>query len=85
MEEVEDPIRALGPVDRLCEQHVHDVTVLDPVLATHLGIASDQAALTDLAPDGWQAREERSRRTQAAVQAAVPSRPARGAGVDRVP
>lgn len=88
MEEVAALVRALGPVDLLCEQHVHDVAALDPVLATHLGIASDDAALTDLSPDSWQAREECSRRAQATVRAAVPWGPhevlARSAFLERL-
>lgn len=88
VEEVAVPVRALAPVDRLCEQYVDDVAALDPVLASHLGTASDDSALTDLSPDGWEAREKRSRWAHAAVQAAVPSGPhqvlARSAFLERL-
>ena len=57
----------------LCEQYVRDIATLDPVLATHLGVAADDAALTDLSPDGWQAREDCARLARGDVDAAVPA------------
>ena len=62
-----------GSVNRLCEEYVRNVAALDPVLATHTGLVGHDASLTDLSPDGWEAREECSRRAWTAVEAAVPA------------
>lgn len=58
-------------VDALSDSYVEAYAALDPVSATHLGIAGHDDRLTDLSPDGFAAREELAARALAQVEAAT--------------
>src|SRR3954447_12652470 len=61
------------PVDLICDTFVDESCALDPVTATSIGVPGHDDRLTDLSPDGFDAREEHLRRTLAAARSAVPS------------
>jgi len=60
------------PVDTISETFVEEYAALDPVTATHLGLAGHDDRLTDLSPDGFAAREALARDALAAATAATP-------------
>lgn len=57
-------------VDRLAERYVDEFAALDPCLAAMMGIAGQEASLTDYSPDGFAARTALARRTRTALDAA---------------
>jgi uncharacterized protein (DUF885 family) len=61
------------PVDAIANRFVEEYAVLDPILATYLGIAGNEGRLTDFSPAGYSARAELTRRALADASAAVPS------------
>ena len=61
------------PVDALSDSFVEEYATLDPVSATYMGLPGHEHLLTDLSPEGFDAREELARRANAAVRAATPS------------
>ncbi|WP_240641414.1 DUF885 domain-containing protein [Nocardioides ferulae] len=63
---------AARPVDAASDRFVEEYAALDPIAATYLGIAGHEHRLTDLSPDGFDAREELTRRALAEVTAATP-------------
>jgi uncharacterized protein (DUF885 family) len=64
---------ASRPVDAIANRYVDDYCALDPNLATQLGVAGHDDRLTDLSPDGFEARDALTRRTLADATAAQPS------------
>ncbi len=63
------PVR---PVDAIAEAFVEDYAALDPLAATYFGIPGYDDQLTDLTPEGFQARRDLSARALAEVEAARP-------------
>src|SRR3954453_13696349 len=61
------------PVDAICDRFVDESCALDPVTATSIGVPGHDDRLTDLSPDGFDAREEHLRRTLTAARSAAPS------------
>ncbi|GGD27513.1 DUF885 domain-containing protein [Nocardioides daphniae] len=61
------------PVDALSDAYVDDYAALDPVAATYFGVEGHDHALTDLSPEGFDARDELAARAYAAVEAASPT------------
>jgi uncharacterized protein (DUF885 family) len=64
---------AVRPVDTLSDTFVEEYAALDPIAATGMGVPGHEDRLTDLSPDGFAAHEELIRRTQAAIEKAVPA------------
>ncbi|WP_432476962.1 DUF885 domain-containing protein [Nocardioides sp. GXQ0305] len=64
---------AARPVDVASDRYVADFCALDPITATFVGVGGHDHELTDLSPDGFEAREELSRRALAEVTAAEPT------------
>jgi uncharacterized protein (DUF885 family) len=60
-------------IDNIADGYVEDWARLDPVGATHAGIAGYDDRLTDLSPDGFAALDDLDRRTRAALTAAEPA------------
>jgi uncharacterized protein (DUF885 family) len=60
------------PVDAIAEAYVADYCELDPVAATGIGVAGHDDRLTDLSPDGFEARAELARKALAAAESATP-------------
>ncbi len=61
------------PVDAIAETYVDDYAALDPITATYLGISGHDDRLTDLSPEGFAARDARTRSAHAAAAKATPS------------
>ncbi|MEO3824391.1 DUF885 domain-containing protein [Actinomadura sp. B10D3] len=57
-------------LDELADRYVEEFAALDPCLAAQMGIAGQDARLTDYGPDGFAARAELSRRTLAELRGA---------------
>jgi uncharacterized protein (DUF885 family) len=78
----------MGVINEIAEQYVVQMTDLDPVLATSVGIAGHDDELTDLSIAGFAARAELDRATVAALTAAEPEtereRVARAAMLERL-
>jgi uncharacterized protein (DUF885 family) len=78
----------MGVINDIAEQYVVQMTDLDPVLATGVGIAGHDDQLTDLSLAGFAARAELDRTTVAALTAADPGtereRVARAAMLERL-
>jgi uncharacterized protein (DUF885 family) len=78
----------MGVINNIAEQYVVQMTDLDPVLATSVGIAGHDDQLTDLSRAGFAARAELDRATVAALTAAEPEtereRVARAAMLERL-
>ncbi len=64
-----DPDR---PVDAIADRFVDDYAALDPLLATEIGVAGHEDALTDFSPAGFEARVARTRAALADARAAEP-------------
>lgn len=60
-------------VDAIAEAYVDDYAALDPVAATEMGIIGHDDRLTDLSPEGFDARAELTRQAVAAAREAVPT------------
>jgi uncharacterized protein (DUF885 family) len=60
------------PVDAIAEAFVEDYCALDPIGATGMGVAGYEDRLTDLSPEGFEARHELTRRALTAAEAATP-------------
>ena len=60
------------PVDQRSDRYVDEYAALDPITATHAGIAGHDHELPDLSPDGFAAREELTRRAHADVAGLAP-------------
>ncbi len=60
------------PVDERCDAYVVEYAALDPIAATHLGVAGYDHLLTDYSPEGFEAREESSARALADVRTLTP-------------
>ncbi|QCC78766.1 DUF885 domain-containing protein [Nocardioides daphniae] len=60
-------------MDALSDAYVDDYAALDPVAATYFGVEGHDHALTDLSPEGFDARDELAARAYAAVEAASPT------------
>ena len=67
------PDPAARPVDAIAEAYVEDYCALDPLAATAMGVAGYDDQLTDLSPEGFEARNELTRRALAAAGAATPA------------
>ena len=61
------------PVDLVAERYVADYAASDPVVASYLGIPGYDHLLTDLSHDGYQQRDELTRRAYAAMRDVEPS------------
>ena len=61
------------PVDAIANKYVEDYAALDPIMATYLGIAGHESALTDFSPAGYAARESLTKQALADARAAEPS------------
>ncbi len=59
-------------VDAASDRYVEDYCALDPVAATFVGVRGHDHRLADLSPEGFEAREELTRRALATVTAATP-------------
>jgi uncharacterized protein (DUF885 family) len=70
---VTDPLTTPRPVDAIADAYVEDYCALDPITATYLGVPGHEDRLTDLSPDGFDARAELDRRALAAAIAASPA------------
>jgi uncharacterized protein (DUF885 family) len=60
------------PVDAVADRYVEEYAALDPITATYIGVDGHDAELTDLSPEGFEAREELTRRALADATAATP-------------
>ncbi len=63
----------MGRIDETANRYVDEWAVLDPVLATGVGIGGHDAEMTDLSPDGYAARTELNRRTLAELAGIEPA------------
>ncbi|WP_329520604.1 DUF885 domain-containing protein [Spirillospora sp. NBC_01491] len=70
-------------LDAFADRYVDDFAALDPCRAAMMGIAGQEACLTDYGPDGMAARAELSRRTLAGL-AAIPVQNGGAGGAERV-
>jgi len=62
----------MGPVQALADDYLQRVCVLQPELATVLGIPGDPTGLTDYSPAGQAARDELARETLLSLEATAP-------------
>jgi uncharacterized protein (DUF885 family) len=60
----------MASIDLIADQYVDHAVALDPVLATHAGIAGRDDEMPDLSADGFAARAELDRSTLTALEAA---------------
>ncbi|HEX6248624.1 MAG TPA: DUF885 domain-containing protein [Nocardioidaceae bacterium] len=63
---------AARPVDVIAEAYLDDYCALDPVAATEMGVPGHDDRLTDLSPDGFEARAELARKALAAMRGTQP-------------
>jgi uncharacterized protein (DUF885 family) len=64
---------ATGGVHQISDQYVEDVSRLDPLLATYIGVAGYDEELTDYSPDGHQARYELAAEALRTIEAVQPA------------
>ncbi|WP_238152515.1 DUF885 domain-containing protein [Kribbella speibonae] len=64
-----------SPIDQLAERHLEQEIVLDPILATELGVAGHDHELPDFTPAGFEARLELLKRSLAEAAAIEPASP----------
>ncbi|MFI2753513.1 DUF885 domain-containing protein [Cellulomonas sp. P22] len=62
-----------SPIDAIADAHVATQAQLDPVGATSMGLAGHDHEMTDLSPQGHEARAEATRATLVALDAHAPS------------
>jgi uncharacterized protein (DUF885 family) len=60
-------------VHHISDQYVDDYAKLDPIAATHIGIAGFDELLTDYSPEGYDARTELAARTVREITSAQPA------------
>jgi uncharacterized protein (DUF885 family) len=63
----------VGQVDEIADRYVDEWAPLDPIGATHAGIAGHDDRLTDLSPEGYAAEAELNRRTLAQLDLVTPA------------
>ena len=63
----------MGQVDEIADRYVDEWAPLDPIGATHAGIAGHDDHLTDLSPEGYAAEAELNRRTLAQLDLVTPA------------
>jgi len=82
------PIHLTSRVDQIAERYASELTELDPLWATLAGITGYDDQMTDLSPDGFEARAELDRRTIAAIRGVAalsePERVAQAAMLERL-
>ncbi len=59
-------------VDQISERYVEEYCALDPISAAYMGVDGFEDRLTDYSPEGFEAREELTRRALADATAATP-------------
>ncbi|RZT28223.1 uncharacterized protein (DUF885 family) [Kribbella sp. VKM Ac-2569] len=64
-----------SPIDQLAERHLEQEIVLDPILATELGVPGHDHELPDFTPAGFEARIEQTKRSLAEAGAIEPASP----------
>ena len=64
---------AARTIDTLSDIYVADYAAIDPQAATYMGVPGYDDQLTDLSPEGFDAREELTRRAHDAIGAAAPA------------
>jgi uncharacterized protein (DUF885 family) len=67
---VPDRADTLNAVDAIADRFVEDYVAVDPLTATYVGITGHDSELTDLSPDGFEARRDLTREALTAMQAA---------------
>ncbi len=60
-------------VDQISDRYVEEYAALDPISAAYMGIDGFEDQLTDYSPEGFEAREELTRRALADATAAIPA------------
>jgi uncharacterized protein (DUF885 family) len=69
------PTSAPPALDAIADAYVEQVADLDPLIATYVGIPGRDALMTDLSPEGYQARHAAAERALRAVRAVEPATP----------
>jgi uncharacterized protein (DUF885 family) len=69
---VTEPHTTPRPVDAIANSYVEDYCANDPIAATYLGVPGHEDRLTDLSPEGFDARAALDRRALADACAAAP-------------
>jgi uncharacterized protein (DUF885 family) len=66
-------VGGVAQINALADRYVDEISALNPIAATYLGIPGYDHLLPDLSPDGYAARVEHARRTLAELSAIEPA------------